>query len=258
MIPQKITKNKSLLQKGQLLAAGLAQIADAQAQQSQWARDEFFAPEEKTGEAINISGFCNGFLDGNLARERGEITVAEFHLHSVGAEAAAFHARRNIGGLFAQAMTEDFSIVGVVQEGFFVADAFYFVAQFQRAIVFAESKTFQDGTEGTDERAEIARVILHRADGVDAGFVQNFLSFFADAVEGAHGERAKELDFFAVGNQCEAVGLFVVARDFCEKFVRGDADGGGQLSRRTDAVFELSRERKRLLQGAIEVVRLAE
>jgi hypothetical protein len=106
-----------------------------------------------------------------LARKRGEIPITQFDLNRVGTEAAAFHALGKVRGLFAQATAKDFAIVRIVQKRFFVADAFVFIAEFERSIVFAESVAFLLEAERTNERAEIAGKILHGTDGIDAGLV---------------------------------------------------------------------------------------
>ena len=60
------------------------------------------------------------------------------------------------------------------------------------------------------------------------------------------------MHFVGVGNEREAVGFAMIARDFGQEFVGGDADGGGQLALGANAIFEALREREGLPQGGIE------
>ena len=94
----------------QLLSVRLAQIADAQTQQPQRTRNQFFPAQQETSQPANISGLGDRFLDGNLACECGEIAAAHFHQDCVRPQTPMFEPRRNIRRLFLQAGTQHLPI----------------------------------------------------------------------------------------------------------------------------------------------------
>jgi len=174
-------------EQGELVGGWLAQAGDAQAEQTQRTVYQFFAGKEETAEPVNVGGFGQGIFDSDLTGEGGEIAVADFDLDGVSAQTAAFEAARYVFGLGAEAGAEDFAVVGVLEKGFFAADAFDFIAGMQWAVVLAARELAEGWAEGADEGAEIAGVILQITRGANAGLMQDLLRYPSHAVKGANG-----------------------------------------------------------------------
>ena len=73
--------------------------------------------------------------------------------------------------------------------------------------------------------AKVAAVRLQVADCVDADARQRLLCNFSDSVQRTHRQRAQEIGFSGVVDDGESVGLFVIARQFCQQLVGRNADG---------------------------------
>jgi hypothetical protein len=95
----------------------------------------------KKAESINVGCLSYPFLDCDLPRERSEITVSDLP-NGLGGESFPFEPGRDVGGLFAKARSKALPIVRVLQERLFATDAFDFVVNRQRAIIFAEGELF--------------------------------------------------------------------------------------------------------------------
>jgi hypothetical protein len=91
------------LEERQLLSVRFTQTADAQAQQPQRTRNQLVPTQQKTSQPVNVSRLCDRFLDRNLPRQRGEITVAHLHLDGVGTQSSVLKPGRDIRCLFSQA-----------------------------------------------------------------------------------------------------------------------------------------------------------
>ena len=91
--------------------------------------------QKKTAQPINVLGFVQRIFDGDLSRQGREIAITNLHLDRPCPEMVVFETRRNVGRLTAQTRPQHFPIVGILQEGFFAADALDLFAQFERAIV---------------------------------------------------------------------------------------------------------------------------
>jgi hypothetical protein len=145
---------------GELAGGGFGEGAHAKAEQAKRTGDEFLPAQQVAAKAIDFRGVGQGFFHGDLAREGGEVAIADFHLDGVRTEAAAFEAGADVVGLGAQAGAQNLPVVGVLQEGFLLTDALDLVAEFKRTVVLAKGKLFQGWPEGTDEGTQVARVIL--------------------------------------------------------------------------------------------------
>ena len=196
------------------------------------------------------------FLNRKLAREGGEITVADFHLHSVGTELPVLEPGGDISSLLLEAAPQNFAVFRVLQKRFLTADTFDVIANFQRAVIVAKGELFEFRAKGTGERAQIAGIILEVTNGGKAGTVQNLFGNAAHAKEGAHGKGTQKLYFFRLGDEGKAIGLLMVTGNFGEQFVGGNANGGGELTFRPDRLFQLPGQRNGRAQGVIRRFRL--
>lgn len=105
-------------------------------------------------------------------------------------------------------------------------------------MIFTDGEAFEFRAPGTDEGAEVARMILEIANGSDTGLEEILFGDLADTVEGSDGEWFEELDFFGFANDGEAVWFFEVTGEFSEQFIGGDADGGGETLVLEDGLFD--------------------
>ena len=129
--------------------AGLAfdESADTETEKAQGLLDQLVAGEEEAAKAIDGAGFLRGIFDGELAGEGLEIAVADLDLDGLREEAFAFEAGGDVLGLSPEAAAENGSIHGIALEGFFAADAFDFVTEFEGPIVVAEGVIAQLAAE---------------------------------------------------------------------------------------------------------------
>jgi len=211
----------------QLAGFAFHQAGDAEAEQPEGFLDEFVSRGEISAEPVDGARFLGGVLDGELAGEGLEVFVADFDMDGLGEEALAFEAGGDVLGLGPEALAKLSAIHGVPLEGFFAADAFDFVPEFEWAIVDAERIVAQGTAEGTDERSEVAGMLLEVPEGEEAGLMKDFFGGGADPVNFADGQFAEEFGFAGLADEGEAVGFLEVAAKFGEEFVGGDADAGG-------------------------------
>src|SRR5947209_1075178 len=116
--------------------------------------NEFVTREKKAAKPINVRGINHRFLDADLAREGGKITVTNLYLHGVRPEMLVLEPGRNVCRLFAETAPKPFPVLRIVQESFFATDAFDVIAGFKWAIIFAKGELLQLRPPGTNQRAE--------------------------------------------------------------------------------------------------------
>src|SRR5688572_14321037 len=100
--------------------------------------DEFVAREKKTAEPINIRCFYHRFLHRDLAGKSREVTVANLYLHRARPELFPFEFAGDLQGLFLEAVSKLFPIVGIAQECFFATDTLDVIAGFKWTMIFAD------------------------------------------------------------------------------------------------------------------------
>src|ERR1044071_2992629 len=162
----------------------------------------------------------------------------------------------DVAGHCSQAGAQDPSILGVVQEGLFLTDAFYVLSQFERPVIFTKSELFQLGAEGAQQRAQVARIVLQVSHGLDASLPQHQLRCFSDTVENPHAVWSEKLDFAGLRNHQQTIWLGLVAPDFGKQFVRPDAYGGCQLTLQPNPVFQSASQWQGLQQGRVRSLSL--
>src|SRR5438045_130311 len=87
-------------EKIELARGGIGQAGGADADEAEGAGNEFIAREEPAAQAINLGRLGDGVLHGNLAREGGEVFIADFYLDGASGEFFALEAAGDFGGLF--------------------------------------------------------------------------------------------------------------------------------------------------------------
>jgi hypothetical protein len=73
-------------------------------------------------------------------------------------------------------------------ECFFCADAFDFVTEIERPIIFAQDEVSQRLGPGANKQSEVALLILHVPNRFEAGLDQFIFSDFPYSVDGSHRE----------------------------------------------------------------------
>ena len=93
--------------------------------------------------------------------------------------------------------------------------------------------------------------VLNVADGFESAFFECESGDGAYAVDISDGEGAQEFDFVLVWDEGETVGFFVIAAEFCEELVGGDADAGGEMPFATDSLFQINCGREGEAEGFV-------
>lgn len=84
---------------------GIAESADADAEEAERACDELVAGEEVTGETVDLLGGVDGFFDAELSGEGGEVAVADFDLDGACGELVFGEGLGDVVGHFAEGGT---------------------------------------------------------------------------------------------------------------------------------------------------------
>jgi hypothetical protein len=104
------------------------------------------AGEEPAGKPIDHGFVRDGFFDGDLPRQGGEITVTDFDLHGAGCQSALLHPGGDFIGLLAETIPQGWSMRGVSEEGIFTADALHIISELEGAVVLSKGHFFQLGS----------------------------------------------------------------------------------------------------------------
>ena len=159
----------------------------------------------------------------------------------------------DVGGHFAEGGSECGAVFGVGGEGVFRADALAFAVAFDRSRINAEGAFFQFYGEGSQRVFEGELGVLQIADGFEAALFEGLRGDGADAMNIADGEGAEKLHLVLLWNEREAVGLFVIAAEFCEELVGRDSDAGGEMALAADALFQINRGWQGETQGFVGI-----
>src|SRR5438105_10211658 len=113
-----------------------------------------------TAKAINCRGVAGGIFESHLPGDCGKIAIAHADLHALGREPLFLQLDGDLLGLFSQGRAEYPPIFGVLKKSVLTADALHFAAQIQWPVILAKSKSLQDWSERTNQRAQVPAMLL--------------------------------------------------------------------------------------------------
>lgn len=213
--------------------------------------DERVRCEEVTGETVDVAGGGHGVFETVLSSEGAEVGVADLNLDGEGACLVFEERGFDIGGHFAECGTEGGTMFRIAWERVLGADAFAFVADFDGARIYPEGAFLQLQGEGADGGLEGLIGVLQIADRFEAALFEGEGGDGTDSMDIPDGEGSEEVDFILFRDEGETVRLFVIASQFGEELVGGDADAGGEVTFLEDPLFERHRGGKGEAKGFI-------